>query len=334
MKSLKYIAKYTFGLRLYNLLALYKKRLIEVKFLNIKSSCNTVEAIFDAPFRRVMLICYQNGIYLYDGEVVCLIKGYNFRCVVKFGDRWYAAQNASPWFIGQIISFRIKGREISDLRKELYLVRACVHKMLVFEDVLYVVDPGFAPNRIRVLKKGRNKLTTIRHVVFSDPPGLPLEIQDYSEIINEPYNQHINSICQHKGNFYIGVHNRYRRTKRKSEYIKTDGELNILERRFVEGKEIHDLSVFKGELAFCSSLESIVVIGGRRFQYDEMEGLFLRGLDIREREVLVGGTEKKPRAERNSASAHVFVFDQLEDILLFQLTIPEAGAVYDVHFID
>lgn len=328
--------KFLIGNRAYWKLSMYKTRILNLKNFNLKIQNKDVSFSIHGDYHDSFIFGTEQGIYLYDrGRLIQLFSGGAFRAIIKRGSRWYAIQNISPWLLGRLFSFEIKDGRAANVRTEKFFYHQHIHQMAVTEDKMYIVDPGTHPNQVRILKfVNNNRLKKERNVAFIDPPGFVLDPEDNDSVVNEPKNQHINSIFINNNKVYILCHNRFRITGKKSEVIKAGRDLNNFVRIEIDGKECHNFAIYKGKQIFCSSLESTVVWGNKKITLDAFDGLYVRGLACGEKAIIVGGPIKQERAYRKKADSLILGIDPQSQTLLFELTVPTGGQIFEIRLVS
>ena len=117
---------------------------------------------------------------------------------------------------------------------------------------------------------------------------------------------HMNSIFFKEGKIYILCHNETSKTKRYSEILVLNEQMELIEKIDTKTSNAHNIVVFRNDMYSCDSLGSNLVKNGEIFVRKDY---FTRGLAITDDYIVMGGSEYASRENRSKAGGKIYVLD-------------------------
>ncbi|MBN1983244.1 MAG: hypothetical protein JW795_17040 [Chitinivibrionales bacterium] len=247
-----------------------------------------------ADFRLSCLIGTSSGIWmLHNSHMTQLTIGPTYG-ITRSGALWYAMQGLGTY--SRIISFFLHDDAVSPrVLNQTTIVSgldSAVHQIDIHDGFLYVVDTF--NDRIVVYSKNRKKAEYY-------PIGKSLFSQHHDR-------RHFNSVFIQESTLLVMAHNGPKGANYPSE-------LFLLDKKSKKVLAVYTLPAFKAhniipcfkEFLICNSESGEVKLGNRVILQNT--GLFLRGLSVTKKGIIVGGSEIKPRHERHDAKSSVLLLD-------------------------
>ena len=261
-----------------------------------------------------LLIATASGLlHARRGELCRILKGYVYGLSIHKG-RWWAFRRISERS-GQLISFELNGDKVRDVRCEFTGLDPEVHQIDFIGSDLYATDTAL--NRVMVFDISGRRTRLVRTAY---PAGRTRRTSGGAEYV------HLNSVYQADDRTYLVFHNQSRKTGKPSEVAILDENLQLVERREINGKCAHNVALWRDELIVCDSLGGTVLIGSQTMPL----GAFTRGLAIVDDHAFVGGSNFAGRTHRHEGDGNLFHLDLSSAKLLSQWTLKDVGSVYEI----
>lgn len=258
-----------------------------------------------------IVVATKNGLYVLNEGKLSRILGGEFYGITKFKDQIYVFEKAKEKGRVIILDQRFENDFFEVLIDDLSL--GC-HQIDIIQSKLFITDTY--NNRILIYDI-KGELLDVKYPIGKLKYGR--SSANYG---------HINSMYEYKDQIYLLCHNESKKTSRKSEILKLDKELELIDRFSVEAFSAHNCVFYESELIICDSLNNSVISNNKiKFK----SNFFTRGISITKTHILIGGSEYSSRSARSYASGVIFVLD-CNFQLIEEISIP--GMVQEIRNID
>lgn len=238
-----------------------------------------------------------------------IMDGQFFGLTVR-GSRLYAFQAHGPQGSriprGRLLRLDIEGEQIVGARVVAKGLDNGCHQMDFVGDRLVLVDTY--RQKVKVFGEDFSQAQVL------EPLG-PAEMRDWAAGYC-----HVNSVYGHGDDVYLLKHNDTHYTGRRSELVRCDQDLNVLEEVELVGGMCHNIVFLEdGRCLVCDSMGGTVIDQEGDVVIDPGSSAFLRGLSVDEETIAIGESELADRRRRQLFSnGRIYFYDRdyrLQDVL-------------------
>ena len=261
------------------------------------------------------IIATKSGVFLANTDGNIKILNGQYYGITRNKSRWIIFQSLPLLKKGRLVSIDDNGN-IETLLKD--LSHGC-HQIDCKDNYLYVTDTY----NNSIIKIDSLNMNIVGRYYPIGPNYGDRSLSNYG---------HINSIFFNDDHIYILCHNETMKTSKRSEVLKCDGNLNVLQRVEFQAGNAHNVVLYKGDLVICDSKGKRLVTedGSTQFKFEN----FTRGLSITDKYIVVGESEYAKREERHAKGGWINIFDLKWNLLSRQRISGMVQEIRSIHESD
>lgn len=231
----------------------------------------------------------HNGIYYFsDMNMVKFADGMRCFGISKKSDIWY---------------FNIEYKDSGDHFGIYCLQKNVLKKVFEVERGCHQID--FLDGQLHILDTYNNRIITNSHHYY--PAG---KLHKEKGRYKQKNYKHFNSIYKHRNKIYLLAHNVFNYSSKNSQIYVLDSDYKTIDIINFNGRDCHNIYIDDENFLVCNSADSSIIDinSGKKIKLE----LFLRGLAISDKFILVGGSyiERDKTKRLKGKGAKIFVLDR------------------------